>query len=89
MSTAEIPIIGRSAEILVVDDSASVRERLRSILETDPRFTVRVANDPYEAVEAMKRRAPDALVLDVEMPRMDGITFLKKLMRQHPLPVII
>jgi two-component system chemotaxis response regulator CheB len=50
---------------------------------------VRVANDPYEAVEAMKRRAPDALVLDVEMPRMDGITFLKKLMRQHPLPVII
>jgi two-component system chemotaxis response regulator CheB len=77
------------SDILVVDDSPSVRERLRAIIEEGGRFRVRTANDPYEAVERMKEQAPDAIVLDVEMPRMDGVTFLKKLMRQHPLPVII
>lgn len=76
-------------EILVVDDSAIVRRALRTILEAEPGFRVVTAADPYEAAAQMARSRPDAVVLDVDMPRMDGLTFLKKLMRQHPLPVIL
>jgi two-component system chemotaxis response regulator CheB len=76
-------------EILVVDDSAVVRQRLKAIIESDPGFRVVLAADPYEAVAMLGRSVPGVIVLDVEMPRMDGLTFLRKLMRQHPLPVVL
>jgi two-component system chemotaxis response regulator CheB len=76
-------------EVLVVDDSALVRQRLKSIIESDPGFRVVLAADPYEAVAMLKKSVPDVILLDVEMPRMDGLTFLRKLMRQHPLPVVL
>ena len=75
--------------VLIVDDSAVVRQRLKSIIESDPRFRVLLAADPYEAVEVMSGRSRRPILLDVEMPRMDGLTFLRKLMRQHPLPVVL
>ena len=76
-------------EVLVVDDSALVRQRLKTIIESDSRFRVVLAADPFEAAERLKRSVPGVIVLDVEMPRMDGLTFLRKLMRQHPLPVVL
>jgi two-component system chemotaxis response regulator CheB len=80
---------GQQIEVLIVDDSAVVRQRLKSIIEADPRFRVSVAADPYEAVAMLSKSVPGVIVLDVEMPRMDGLTFLKKLMSQHPLPVVM
>jgi two-component system chemotaxis response regulator CheB len=76
-------------EVLIVDDSAVVRQRLKAIVESDPRFRVVLAADPFEAAERLKRSVPGVIVLDVEMPRMDGLTFLRKLMRQHPMPVVL
>src|SRR3954468_8691980 len=76
-------------DVLVVDDSAVVRQRLKSVIETDPRFRVVLAADPYEAVAVLSKSVPGLILLDVEMPRMDGLTFLKKLMRQHPMPVVL
>jgi two-component system chemotaxis response regulator CheB len=76
-------------EVMVVDDSAVVRQRLKSIIESDPHFRVVLAADPYEAVAILSRAVPGVIVLDVEMPRMDGLTFLRKLMRQHPMPVVL
>jgi two-component system chemotaxis response regulator CheB len=76
-------------EVLVVDDSALVRQKLKAIIETDPSFRVVLAADPYEAVAVLSKSVPGVIVLDVEMPRMDGLTFLRKLMRQHPLPVVL
>jgi two-component system chemotaxis response regulator CheB len=76
-------------EVLVVEDSAVVRQRLKSIIEGDPRFRVVLAADPYEAVAMLKKAVPGVILLDVEMPRMDGLTFLRKLMRQHPMPVVL
>ncbi|MFO0959073.1 MAG: chemotaxis-specific protein-glutamate methyltransferase CheB [Isosphaeraceae bacterium] len=75
--------------ILIVDDSAVARQSLRAMVERDPAFRVVTAGDPYEAVEVMRRTVPAAILLDVDMPRMDGLTFLRKLMRQHPLPVLL
>lgn len=77
-------------KVLVVDDSALVRQTLVSILESDPSIEViGVATDPYAAVEKIKENIPDVITLDIEMPKMDGLTFLKKLMTQHPIPVVI
>src|SRR3954447_10020025 len=76
-------------DVLVVDDSAVVRQRLKSVIESDPRFRVILAADPYEAVALLSKSVPGVILLDVEMPRMDGLTFLRKLMRQHPLPVVL
>src|SRR5215217_7358385 len=76
-------------DVLIVDDSAVVRQRLKSIIEADSRFRVILAADPYEAVAVLSKSVPGLILLDVEMPRMDGLTFLKKLMRQHPLPVVL
>src|ERR687893_19404 len=76
-------------DVLVVDDSAVVRQRLKAIIEADARFRVVLAADPYEAVAVLSKSVPGLILLDVEMPRMDGLTFLKKLMRQHPLPVVL
>ncbi len=77
-------------KVLVVDDSALVRETLTAVLASDPGIEVTgSAADPYIAVEKIARQMPDVITLDIEMPRMDGITFLRKLMRQHPLPVVV
>ena len=76
-------------DVMVVDDSAVVRQRLKSVIESDPRFRVILAADPYEAVALLKKSVPGVIVLDVEMPRMDGLTFLRKLMSQHPMPVVL
>lgn len=77
-------------KVLIVDDSASVRQVLKQILESDPRIEVMgVAPDPYVAVERIKEGIPDVITLDIEMPRMDGLTFLDKIMSQHPIPVVI
>src|SRR6516225_2203868 len=76
-------------EVMVVDDSAVVRQRLKAIIESDPHFRVVLAADPYEAVAMLSKSVPGVIVLDVEMPRMDGLTFLRKLMRQHPMPVVL
>jgi len=73
-----------------VDDSAVVRQTLTEIISTDPRLEVMgAAADPFIAAEKMKAEVPDVILLDIEMPRMDGITFLRLIMVQHPLPVVI
>lgn len=77
-------------KVLIVDDSASVRQVLREILESDPGIEViATASDPYMAVERIRQQVPDVITLDIEMPRMDGLTFLGKIMSQHPIPVVI
>ena len=76
--------------VLIVDDSAVVRQTLSSILQTDPEIEVMgTASDPYVAAKKIQLEVPDVITLDVEMPRMDGLTFLKKIMTQHPIPVLI
>ena len=76
--------------VLVVDDSAVVRKLLERVLSQDAHIeVVGTAPDPYAAREMIKALEPDVLTLDLEMPHMDGLTFLKKLMEHHPLPVII
>jgi two-component system chemotaxis response regulator CheB len=75
--------------VLVVDDSASVRQAMVSILSADPMFDVDVASDPIVAAAHIAKRLPNVILLDVEMPRMDGVTFLRKLMNQCPLPVVM
>lgn len=77
-------------KVLIVDDSALVRQTLTKILSTDSAIDiVGVASDPYVAVERIKESIPDVITLDIEMPRMDGLTFLKKLMSQRPIPVVV
>jgi len=76
--------------VLVVDDSALVRQTIADILSTDPDIEVMAtAADPFIAAERIEREVPDVMTLDIEMPRMDGLTFLRKIMSQHPIPVII
>jgi two-component system chemotaxis response regulator CheB len=76
--------------VLIVDDSASVRQTLKQILQSDPSIEVMgVASDPYAAVERIRDERPDVITLDIEMPRMDGLTFLEKIMTQNPIPVVI
>ena len=77
-------------KVLIVDDSALMRQLLTQILSSDPQLeVVATAGDPYVAREKIKELNPDVLTLDIEMPRMDGLTFLEKLMRGHPMPVIM
>jgi two-component system chemotaxis response regulator CheB len=77
-------------KVLVVDDSALVRQALAEILATDPEIEViGLAADPFVAAHKMEEQVPDVITLDIEMPRMDGLTFLRKIMSQHPIPVII
>lgn len=76
--------------VLIIDDSAAMRQLLSRILGSDPGIEiVGVASDPYIARDKIKELRPDVLTLDVEMPRMDGLTFLEKLMRGHPMPVVM
>jgi two-component system chemotaxis response regulator CheB len=80
----------KKIRVLVVDDSAVVRETLKEILSSDPRIEVMAtAPDPFVAAEKIRQEVPDVITLDVEMPRMDGLTFLHKIMTQHPIPVVM
>jgi two-component system, chemotaxis family, protein-glutamate methylesterase/glutaminase len=80
----------KKIKVLVVDDSAVVRQTLSAILNSDPKIEVMgTAADPIFAAKKISQEMPDVITLDVEMPRMDGLTFLKKIMSQHPLPVVI
>jgi two-component system chemotaxis response regulator CheB len=77
-------------KVLIVDDSAVVRDVVKSVLESDPGIQViGTAMDPLFAMDKMKIQWPDVIVLDIEMPRMDGLTFLQKIMAEHPTPVVI
>jgi two-component system chemotaxis response regulator CheB len=80
----------RKIRVLIVDDSATVRQTLSAILADDPEIEVLgVASDPFIAAKRIHDEVPDVITLDVEMPRMDGITFLRRLMAQHPIPVVM
>ncbi|MBP7232733.1 MAG: chemotaxis response regulator protein-glutamate methylesterase [Syntrophaceae bacterium] len=80
----------RKIRVLVVDDSAVVRQTMTELLNSDPEIEVMgAAADPIIAAQRMKEEIPDVITLDIEMPRMDGITFLSKIMSQHPIPVVI
>ena len=76
--------------VLIVDDSAVVRRTLTEILSSDPDIEViGTSSNPYLAAEKMRIKAPDVIILDLDLPLMNGMTFLEKIMRQHPIPVII
>lgn len=80
----------RKIRVLIVDDSASVRTTLSEIISADPDLEVMAtASDPYVAVERIRQEVPDVMFLDLEMPRMDGLTFLRKMMAQRPIPTVI
>ena len=79
----------RVLSVLVVDDSAVVRQAAMAILSQDPGLVVTVAADPYIALDKMGRSRPDVILLDIEMPRMDGLTFLRKIMTEDPIPVVV
>lgn len=82
--------MGKKVKVVVVDDSAMIRKLLSRLLAEDPDIeVVGTAADPYAAREKIKALSPDVLTLDIEMPRMDGLTFLRNLMRLHPMPVVI
>ncbi len=80
----------RKIRVLVVDDSASVRQTLCAIIDAAPDMEVMAtAGDPFIAAQRIHEEIPDVIVLDVEMPRMDGITFLRKIMIQRPIPTVL
>jgi two-component system chemotaxis response regulator CheB len=80
----------KKIRVLIVDDSAVVRQTMTEILSSDPHIEVMaVAADPFIAADRIREEVPDVITLDVEMPRMDGITFLQKIMSQHPIPVVM
>jgi two-component system chemotaxis response regulator CheB len=80
----------KTIRVLIIDDSASVRRILTAVLSADPAIEViGAASDPFMAARLLQEQVPDVITLDVEMPRMDGITFLRKLMAQRPIPVVM
>lgn len=82
--------MSKKIKVLIVDDSISIQETLTHILTQDSDIEViGCASNPYEAVAKIAENLPDVITLDVEMPRMDGLTFLGKLMKQHPIPVVL
>src|ERR1700758_3727183 len=90
-SNSETEFMGTSKiRVLIVDDSAVVRQTLSEVLSSDPEIEIlATAADPFVAAERIREEVPDVMTLDIEMPRMDGLTFLQKIMSQHPIPVII
>ena len=81
---------GKPVRLLIVDDSAVVRQVLKDLLSEDPEISIMgVAANPFIAAEKISEEIPDVIILDIEMPRMDGLTFLEKVMSQHPIPVVI
>jgi two-component system chemotaxis response regulator CheB len=82
--------MAKPIRVLIIDDSASVRQALCNLLAEDPDIEIMaVAADPFAAAKRIHEEVPDVITLDVEMPRMDGITFLRKLMAQRPIPVVM
>ncbi len=80
----------KKISVLIVDDSAIVRQVMSEIINSDPMLEVMAtAADPFYAALKLRKEIPDVIILDVEMPRMDGLTFLKKIMSQHPIPVVM
>jgi two-component system, chemotaxis family, protein-glutamate methylesterase/glutaminase len=80
----------KEIKVLIIDDSAVIRQTLTQLLNQDQSIKViATAADPFIAAAKMRDEVPDVITLDVEMPRMDGLTFLRKLMSQHPIPVVI
>src|SRR5579871_4093256 len=80
----------RPIRVLIIDDSPAMQQLLTQILASDPLLeVVGTAQDPYYARDKIRAIKPDVITLDVEMPRMDGLTFLEKLMCAHPLPVVM
>ncbi|MBT8413245.1 MAG: response regulator, partial [Boseongicola sp.] len=80
----------RPVRVLIVDDTRTIRMLIRTLLARDPRVeVVGEAGDPYEARTMIKDLQPDVLTLDVEMPRMNGLVFLEKIMRLRPMPVVM
>ncbi len=81
---------GDKVRVLVVDDSPFMRAAIKRILESDPEIEViDTAGDGLEAIEKIERLKPDLVTLDIQMPRMDGLTALRRIMKEHPLPVIM
>src|SRR5579863_7627979 len=78
-----------SIHVLVVDDSAVVRQVMQGVLGADPKIKVSVAADPIIAFAKIEKEAPDVVITDLVMPRMDGLTFLQKIMAERPMPVIV
>jgi len=76
-------------QVLVVDDSAVVRQVMHALLSQEGDMNVTVAADPIFAMQKMKQFRPHVIVLDLEMPRMDGLTFLRKIMAEDPIPTLI
>src|ERR1700741_2171955 len=84
------PEADMTIQVMIVDDSAVVRQVLGALLGAAPGIEVlHAVADPLLAIERMKNRWPDVIVLDIEMPRMDGLTFLRKIMAERPTPVVI
>lgn len=82
--------MNQKIRVLIIDDSASVRLTLSEIIAADPDLMVMgTASDPYIAAERIRQEIPDVIFLDIELPRMDGLTFLRKIMSQRPIPVVI
>lgn len=80
----------RKIRVVIVDDSALIREMFSEILASDPNIEVAgVAHDPFDAREKIKALNPDVITLDIEMPKMDGISFLEKIMSLRPMPVVM
>jgi two-component system chemotaxis response regulator CheB len=80
---------GNNLHVLVVDDSAMVRQVMQAILGTDRRIIVRAAADPLIAWGKMQKESPNVVITDLEMPRMDGLTFIRKIMAEMPTPVVV
>jgi two-component system chemotaxis response regulator CheB len=83
------PSNGNGLHVLVVDDSAMVRQVVQAILSTDRRIHVKTAADPLIAWAKMQKESPDVVITDLEMPRMDGLTFIRKIMAEMPTPVVV
>ena len=82
--------MGSPVKVIIVDDSALIRHMLSEILGADPEIEIiDTASDPYDAREKIKRHNPDVITLDIRMPRMDGLTFLEKIMSLRPMPVVM
>ena len=80
----------KKIKVFIIDDSALIRQVLTDLLQSDPQIKViGTAGDPFIAARKLAEEAPDVITLDIEMPRMDGLTFLRKLMAQHPIPVVV
>jgi two-component system chemotaxis response regulator CheB len=82
-------MIKKQLNVLVVDDSAVVRQIIQQVLSTEPNILVDTSSDPMFALRKMEKKLPDVLITDLEMPRMNGIEFIRKVMHEHPVPVIV